>query len=159
MKTIKEIRNKSGLSRSDFAAKYGIPIRTLEDWEAERRKCPSYLINLLDRAVAEDSLEVTVSCMDPKWMRELGAVYKKLCLVLNKDGDSPINNPEIRPLKSFTMVYPRAACLHIPKRLQEQITLLLAAIDDSEWDALFEQAVTAETRGAFLMGMSETWKI
>ena len=159
MKTIKEIRNASGLSRSDFAAKYGIPIRTLEDWEAERRKCPSYLINLLDRAVTEDSMEVTMSCMDPKWMRELGAVYKKLCLVLNKEGNSPINNPEIRPLKSFTMVYSRAANLHIPKRLHEQIMLLLGAIDDSEWDTLFEQDVTAAARGAFLMGMSETWHI
>ena len=159
MKTIKEIRNASGLSRSDFAAKYGIPIRTLEDWEAERRKCPSYLINLLDRAVTEDSMEVTMSCMDTKWMRELGSVYKKLCLVLNKAGNSPIGNPEIRPLKSFTMVYPRAACLHIPKRLHEQIMLLLAAIDVNEWDRLFDQAATVEARGAFLMGMSETWRI
>ena len=159
MKTIKEIRDISGLSRADFAAKYGIPVRTLEDWEAERRKCPSYLISLLGRAVAEDSLEVTISCMDTKWMRELGAVYKKLCLVLNKEGNSPINNPEIRPLKSFTMVYSRAANLPIPKRLHEQIMLLLWAIDDSEWDALFEQAATAEARGAFLMGMSETWHI
>ena len=159
MKTIKEIRDTSGLSRSDFATKYGIPLRTMEDWEAERRKCPSYLISLLDRAVTEDSMKVTMSCMDPKWMRELGAVYKKLCLVLNKEGNSPIGNPEIRPLKSFTMVYPRAVCLHIPKCLHEQITLLLAAIDDSEWDTLFDQAATVEARGAFLMGVSETWRI
>ena len=159
MKTIKEIRNASGLSRSDFAAKYEIPIRTLEDWEAERRKCPSYLINLLDRAVTEDSMEVTMSCMDTKWMRELGSVYKKLCLILNKEGNSPVSNPEIRPLKSFTMVHLRASNLNIPKRLQEQITLLLAAIDDNEWDRLFDQAATVEARGAFLMGVSETWRI
>lgn len=36
MKNIKEIIDTSGLSRLDFAAKYGIPVRTLEDWEAER---------------------------------------------------------------------------------------------------------------------------
>ncbi len=45
MKNIKVIRNERGLSRSDLDSKYGIAVRTLEDWKTERRKCPSYRIS------------------------------------------------------------------------------------------------------------------
>ena len=51
---IKRIRNISGLSRQEFAKKYGIPIRTLEKWEREEIKPAEYLISLLDRVVRED---------------------------------------------------------------------------------------------------------
>lgn len=34
---IKEIRAITGLTRKDFSDKYGIPLRTLEEWEAGRR--------------------------------------------------------------------------------------------------------------------------
>lgn len=51
---IKEIREASGLSRAAFSRKYEIPIRTLESWEAEVRKCPDYVRKLLERAVIED---------------------------------------------------------------------------------------------------------
>lgn len=54
MKTIKEIRELSGLSRASFSRTYHIPIRSLEDWEARRRKCPDYIPFLLERVVKED---------------------------------------------------------------------------------------------------------
>lgn len=54
MKTIKEIREYSGLSQKKFAGKYGIPVRSIENWESGARKCPEYLTSLLGRAVAED---------------------------------------------------------------------------------------------------------
>ena len=51
---IKEIRGMSGLSQVKFAAKYGIPRRTIESWEMGERNCPTYVINLLRRVVQED---------------------------------------------------------------------------------------------------------
>ena len=42
-------------SRAAFGRKYDIPIRTLETWEAGISSAPRYLINLLTRAVMEDS--------------------------------------------------------------------------------------------------------
>ena len=51
---IKRIRNISGLSRQEFAKKYGIPIRPLEKWEREEIKPAEYLISMLDRVVRED---------------------------------------------------------------------------------------------------------
>ena len=49
-----KIRQSSGLSRQDFAAKYHIPIRTLEKWEREEIKPAEYVVLLLERAVKED---------------------------------------------------------------------------------------------------------
>lgn len=52
---IKEIRLISGLSQQAFSDKYKIPKRTIENWESEKRKCPDYVRQLLERAVLEDS--------------------------------------------------------------------------------------------------------
>ena len=35
----------------EFAKKYGIPVRTLEDWECRRRNCPAHVELQLQRAV------------------------------------------------------------------------------------------------------------
>lgn len=46
--TIKDIRSKSGLTQKQFAEKYGIPKRTIENWETGVRKCPTYVISMLN---------------------------------------------------------------------------------------------------------------
>ena len=51
--TIKEIRNKTGLSQSQFASKYNIPVRTLQGWEIGKH-VPEYVVQLLNRCVDED---------------------------------------------------------------------------------------------------------
>ena len=51
---IKEIRAMTGLSQGKFAEKYGIPVRTLQNWEAEHREPPEYVLKLLLRCVEED---------------------------------------------------------------------------------------------------------
>lgn len=35
--TIKKLREEAGFNRKDFSQHTGIPLRTLEDWEAGRR--------------------------------------------------------------------------------------------------------------------------
>ena len=52
--TIREIREKTGLSQAKFGERYGIPTRTIEEWEAGRRTPPAYVLSLLERAVEED---------------------------------------------------------------------------------------------------------
>ena len=44
---LKNLRERTGLNRTEFAKKQGIPLRTIEDWEAGRRKMPDYLLRLL----------------------------------------------------------------------------------------------------------------
>lgn len=46
-KTIKELRESTGMSRRQFSDHTGIPVRTLEDWEAGRRTPPEYVPRLL----------------------------------------------------------------------------------------------------------------
>lgn len=53
--TIKEMRKHLNVSRAEFSRRYNIPIRTLEDWENEKRTPPEYVISLLERAVLEDA--------------------------------------------------------------------------------------------------------
>lgn len=45
--TIKKLREDAGFNRSDFSQHTGIPLRTLEDWEAGRRTPPEYIPRLL----------------------------------------------------------------------------------------------------------------
>lgn len=52
--TSKEIRELSGLSRTDFSKKYNIPLRTLENWDSGTRVPPDYILELLERAVRID---------------------------------------------------------------------------------------------------------
>ncbi len=44
---LKTIRELSGMSRTQFAKYFGIPYRTLQDWELGNRKCPKYLLALM----------------------------------------------------------------------------------------------------------------
>ena len=44
---IKELRESTGMSRKEFSEHTGIPVRTLEDWEAGRRTPPEYIQRLL----------------------------------------------------------------------------------------------------------------
>ena len=44
---IKELRESTGMNRREFSEHTGIPVRTLEDWEAARRIPPDYIPRLL----------------------------------------------------------------------------------------------------------------
>lgn len=46
-KTIKELRERTGMTRKEFSEHTGIPVRTLEDWEAARRTPPEYIPRLI----------------------------------------------------------------------------------------------------------------
>jgi len=46
-KIIKELRESTGMTRKEFSEHTGIPVRTLEDWEAGRRTPPAYIPRLI----------------------------------------------------------------------------------------------------------------
>jgi putative transcriptional regulator len=47
--SIKEIREKMGLSQSQFAKEFNFNVRTLQDWECGRTRTPKYVITLLNK--------------------------------------------------------------------------------------------------------------
>ena len=46
-KEVKELREKMKMNRREFSDYYGIPYRTVQDWEAEKRELPEYLLRLM----------------------------------------------------------------------------------------------------------------
>ena len=61
-KTIKELRESIGMSRKEFSEHTGIPVRTLEDWEAGRRTPPEYIPRLIDYQLKYEKL--LANCSD-----------------------------------------------------------------------------------------------
>lgn len=44
---LKQIRADLGMNRTEFSHYMDIPLRTLEEWEAGRRKMPDYVLRLI----------------------------------------------------------------------------------------------------------------
>lgn len=45
--TFRAIRRFSGLTQREFSAEYGIPTRTVENWDTGKREPPPYVLELL----------------------------------------------------------------------------------------------------------------
>lgn len=52
--TIRDMRTQLGVTQSEFAARYLIPFRTVQNWETGLRKPPEYIMNLLEDRVKQD---------------------------------------------------------------------------------------------------------
>ena len=53
---IRKIREQTGLTRKDFSIRIGIPLRTIEDWEAGRRRPPEYIPRLIEYQLKYEEL-------------------------------------------------------------------------------------------------------
>ena len=54
--TIKQLREQTGLNGREFAEHLGIPLRTIEDWEAGRRTPPEYIPRLISYQLKYEEL-------------------------------------------------------------------------------------------------------
>ena len=61
IRTLKEVRDMLNVNRTEFSRYMGIPLRTLEEWEAGRRKMPDYVLRLIAYYVKTQ-----------KWLKENG---------------------------------------------------------------------------------------
>lgn len=52
--SIREMRTQLGLTQSEFAKRYNIPFRTIQNWETGMRTPPEYITILLEDRVRED---------------------------------------------------------------------------------------------------------
>mgnify|MGYP003318470753 CR=1 FL=1 len=48
------IRTGTNLTQEAFATKYGIPVRTLQEWEQGRSTPPDYVLNLLKKEISNE---------------------------------------------------------------------------------------------------------
>lgn len=51
---IREMRTWLGDTQNEFATRYNIPFRTVQNWETGVRKPPEYIMNLLEQRIKED---------------------------------------------------------------------------------------------------------
>ena len=66
---IREMRAELGDTQSEFADRYHIPFRTIQNWETGVRKPPAYIVSLLERQVKEDLVNRRITVLpkyDPK---------------------------------------------------------------------------------------------
>ncbi len=52
-----EIRKETGMNRREFAEYFGIPYRTVQDWELGNRQMPEYLLRLIAYKVRMEKLQ------------------------------------------------------------------------------------------------------
>ncbi len=62
--SIKELRSRTGLSQSKFAAMFDIPVSTLKDWEQERRTPPAYVVNMIKKILELQGILINDNCID-----------------------------------------------------------------------------------------------
>ena len=55
-KVIKKLRESTNMNRKEFSEHIGIPVRTLEDWEAGRRTPPEYIPRLIEYQLKYEEL-------------------------------------------------------------------------------------------------------
>lgn len=55
--TIKDLCKEYGLTMADMSKRFGIPYRTIQDWGAERRTPPDYVVNMMAELLRRDDAE------------------------------------------------------------------------------------------------------
>lgn len=52
-----KLRTSTGMSRKEFCEYFGIPYRTLQDWELGNRTMPDYLLRLMTYKIKIEQLD------------------------------------------------------------------------------------------------------
>ena len=55
-KKIKELRESTGMNRREFCDYFGIPYRTVTEWERDNRHAPEYVLRLLEYYIRMENL-------------------------------------------------------------------------------------------------------
>lgn len=53
---IKELRKELGMSQQRFGDKFGIPRRTIQDWESGAHKAPDYVLDMINKVIQFEKL-------------------------------------------------------------------------------------------------------
>jgi DNA-binding transcriptional regulator YiaG len=52
----RELRQASGMSQRKFASYFGIPRRTIENWDSGDRACPTYTLELMKYKLIKEGI-------------------------------------------------------------------------------------------------------
>lgn len=68
---IKDLRISSRMTQKQFAEYFNIPVRTIEDWEAGRRKPPEYVVELIKYKLKKEDLLMRLVVLNEGTRKEL----------------------------------------------------------------------------------------
>lgn len=85
--TIKEIRKASGMTQAEFAAYFGISVRTIEAWES-RREAPEYLVKLMEYKLINEG---KIIMKEVDFMEKIIEKFKNAGCKINKWFDNSYN--------------------------------------------------------------------
>ena len=54
---VRKLRESTGMNRKEFCEYFGIPYRTMSDWELENRKLPDYVLRMMIYQVKMEKLD------------------------------------------------------------------------------------------------------
>jgi DNA-binding transcriptional regulator YiaG len=54
--TIKEMRTKSKLTQTEFGNILNIPMKSIQNWEIGRSKCPDYVLKLIEYYLVKEKI-------------------------------------------------------------------------------------------------------
>lgn len=54
--TFKELRELSGMNKTEFGQYFDLPYRTLQNWEYGERNCPVYLLKLMEYKLRKEGI-------------------------------------------------------------------------------------------------------
>jgi DNA-binding transcriptional regulator YiaG len=57
VKTVKDLCTEYGYSQTALSKRFGIPLRTVQDWHSERRTPPPYIVSMMEELLGLDSLK------------------------------------------------------------------------------------------------------
>lgn len=81
--TVKEMREKLGLTQEAFSRRYNIPKRTIENWESGKSKPPIYVMEMLEKSVQHHVTKSVEEIMSgPLTVVDL----REMCDLLIKEG-------------------------------------------------------------------------
>lgn len=52
---MRELRESTGMNRKEFCQFFGIPYRTVTDWELDNRHAPEYVLRLLEYYIRHEN--------------------------------------------------------------------------------------------------------
>ena len=95
MNEIREVRERSGVSRRELCESIDLPYRTLEDWECERRTPPKWAENLFDtEKEAVEKAETILAHLTENEKKDRDGFYVGFG-VLDEDGEVDFDNLDV----------------------------------------------------------------
>lgn len=55
---VRELRNSTGMNRKEFCEYFGIPYRTVTEWERGTRKMPDYVLRMMAYQIKTEKLDL-----------------------------------------------------------------------------------------------------